>query len=210
MIKELLKKTFLIRLWNGYNRLKNLYVNRYIIPSYEQKRSILLHYRNLENITVFIETGTFLGDTIHTFRNDFETLVSFELSSELASKATKRFEDYSHIQIITGDSGELLPNVLKKFSKPCLFWLDGHYSSEFFIGAEFIKTAKGKKDTPIIEELTAILHHPIKKHVILIDDARCFNGENDYPTISEIKKFVKSIRPECQIGVKRDIIRITF
>jgi hypothetical protein len=91
--------------------------------------------------------------------------------------------------------------ILSSINEPILFWLDGHYS-----GGE---TAKGEANTPILKELEFILRHPIKNHVILIDDARCFIGENDYPTLRELAVFVSGINNELNFTVENDIIRIT-
>jgi hypothetical protein len=52
-----------------------------------------------------------------------------------------------------------------------LFWLDGHFCGGV--------SAHGDKGTPILEELNLILSHRVKEHVILIDDARLFNGTFD-------------------------------
>jgi hypothetical protein len=114
--------------------------------------------------------------------------------------ATKKFEKEKHISLYLGDSGEQIGNVLALLRSPCLFWLDGHYSEGF--------TAKGKLNTPIIEELTQIFAHPIKTHVILVDDARCFTGKDDYPTLEYLREFVKRHNPNLQFTVEHDIIRI--
>lgn len=84
--------------------------------------------------------------------------------------------------------------------QPALFWLDGHYS-----GGE---TAQGEKDTPIYEELDRILDAPDRDHVIIIDDARCFGRDRDYPSIQELSDFVRSRRPNVDIAVQDDSIRI--
>ena len=77
---------------------------------------------------------------------------------------------------------------------------DGHYSAGI--------TAKGDLETPIMQELEAILSHSIKNHVILIDDAREFTGMNDYPTVSQLKEFVAKSRPDYQVDLENDILRI--
>ena len=99
-----------------------------------------------------------------------------------------------------GDSSKVLPELLDKIKKPCLFWLDGHYSGGI--------TGKGDLNTPILNELKSIFSHQIKDHVILIDDARCFTGEEDYPTIKALKEFVIKNRPDWVFEVRNDIIRI--
>ncbi len=58
------------------------------------------------------------------------------------------------------------------------------------------------------QELFAIFSHPIKNHVILIDDARCFIGQNDYPELDILKQYVLEKRPEFIFDVGEDIMRI--
>ena len=47
----------------------------------------------------------------------------------------------------------------------------------------------------------------MKNHVILIDDARLFNGTDDYPTLEELEALVHSFRPDYQVYVRHDAIR---
>ena len=108
----------------------------------------------------------------------------------------------NNIAVIHGDSGEVLPSLLNNIDTSCLFWLDGHYSGGV--------TSKGEKDTPILEELKCVLSHSIKNHIILIDDARCFIGEFDYPTLFEIYELVKGVDRNYKVNVKDDIIRIGY
>ncbi|MGD8787327.1 MAG: hypothetical protein PVJ60_07880, partial [Phycisphaerales bacterium] len=100
-----------------------------------------------------------------------------------------------------GQSGEILPQVMQKIDKPCLFWLDAHYSGG--------STAKGDLETPIMQEIQCIFNHPCAaKHILLIDDACCFVGKNDYPTIEALKKFILKVCPGWVFRVKEDIIRV--
>jgi hypothetical protein len=81
-----------------------------------------------------------------------------------------------------------------------LFWLDAHYSGE--------GTALADSETPVLSELDCIFSHAVKGHVILIDDARCFDGKGDYPSLPEIKTYVSERRPDLICEVRDDIIRI--
>ncbi|NMC95878.1 MAG: FkbM family methyltransferase, partial [Deltaproteobacteria bacterium] len=45
-------------------------------------------------------------------------------------------------------------------------------------------------------------------HVILIDDAREFTGNNNYPTLEELRQILKNSRREWQMTVDADVIRI--
>jgi hypothetical protein len=165
-------------------------------PPHIIKEELIKNFAQNFNTPILIETGTYLGDMVHAMRKSFTRIISFELDPTLAAQAQQRFANDNHIEIMQGDSGKLLGDYLKKINDPCLFWLDGHYSGGI--------TAKGSLETPIKNELTAILSHPVDGHVILIDDARCFTGENDYPTLEELKTFVAGRR----FSVEHDVIRI--
>jgi hypothetical protein len=169
-------------------------------PPHIIKEELIRDYAKTFNTQILIETGTYLGDMVHAMRKTFSKIFSFELDQTLADQARERFANDNHIQIIQGDSGKLLGEHIANINEPCLFWLDGHYSGGI--------TAKGALETPIKNELTAILSHPVDGHVILIDDARCFTGENDYPTIDDLKSFVAARKPNHQFSVEHDVIRI--
>jgi hypothetical protein len=176
-------------------------------PSYEFKRSRIQEYKDRFNLHVLVETGTFFGDTVEFFKTIFERVYSIELAEDLAKRAMLRFELDNNVRIIHGDSADVLKSLIQDINEPVLFWLDGHYSSEFFVGKDFIKTARGKKDTPVEEELKVIFESEMN-HVILIDDARLFTGLSDYPSISQIRKLVRGFRKNYRVKVDNDIIFI--
>jgi hypothetical protein len=164
------------------------------------KRTTLAEFGAAFGLDTLIETGTFYGGALYALKKRFKTLYSIELSPELAEKAKIRFRRYPNIHIMQGDSGRILPQLMAEISTPCLLWLDGHYSSGV--------TAKAELDTPIVAELRAILDHPCKEHVILIDDARLFDGTHDYPTIGALRDLFARERPEYAFEVVNDAIRV--
>jgi len=212
MIKKILKNTYVFNvLKKNKQRLNTVKEGKLIIKQWIQngrpapppqlyKRQIIKEYAKKFQLKALLETGTYLGDTVEDCRKMFNKIFSIELDDQLFEKATKRFETSTHISIVHGDSGEKIKEILKKLNEPCLFWLDGHYSEGI--------TAKGDLNTPIINELTYIFNHSIDSHVILIDDARCFTGSDDYPTINALKKFVNDKKPAFKFSVADDIIRI--
>ncbi|MHA1394269.1 MAG: hypothetical protein ACTSRZ_12255 [Promethearchaeota archaeon] len=120
-------------------------------------------------------------------RKQFKKIYSIELSKHYYEIAKERTKKFSNIIIYQGDSSKVLKIILSKIKTTCLFWLDAHYC-----GGE---SAKGRKEAPIIEELNQIFAHGIKNHIILIDDARLFIGENDYPTLKNLKVYIKEKQP---------------
>jgi hypothetical protein len=169
-------------------------------PPHIVKELVIKDYARTFGTSVFVETGTYLGDMVYAVRKSFSRILSFELDQKLSEQARKRFAADSHIEIIHGDSGKLLKDYLKTIDQPCLFWLDGHYSGGI--------TAKGALVTPIKNELHCILSHPIEGHVVLIDDARCFTGDDDYPTLEELRIFVSERKPGWRFIVESDVIRL--
>jgi hypothetical protein len=204
IVRKILEKIGILKLVLGIKRKIFPPVQ---IPEYSEKRAIILSYKEKYGPEIFLETGTLFGDTIEAVSSNFKKLYSIELSEELAERAKKRFENSKHITIIQGDSGTEIENILKKIEQPILFWLDGHYSGDFYHKDELIKTAKGVLDTPVEKELQLILQSGLP-HIILIDDAREFNGRNDYPTIRQLKNSLKQNKFNYQLSVDRDIIRI--
>jgi len=132
-------------------------------------------------------------------RRHFEQIYSIELDEAYFRRARDRFAPWPDVSIVQGDSAAVLPSILQTIDGRCLFWLDAHYS-----GGD---TARGQKDTPIEEELKLILSSPLTDQVILIDDARDFNGTNDYPTVGQVADLILMLRPKWSVGVRDDIIR---
>lgn len=169
-------------------------------PSEEEKRRAIAFMNEKFNHRVFIETGTYKGKTLEYMRQYFAVLYSIELDDDLYAKAAEKFEGDAAVTLLHGNSGEMLGYVLAELNEPAFFWLDAHYSKGV--------TARGKKDSPIIEELEAIFAHPIKDHTIFIDDARYFIGVDGYPTIGRLQKLVKTKLPTHRLFIFDDAIRI--
>jgi hypothetical protein len=168
-------------------------------PPHRIKQKVIEKFKNNFDINVFVESGTYKGDMVYAMKDKFQKIFSIELSTDLWKHSVERFINEKHITILQGDSGKLLVDILPKFNEKAIFWLDGHYSAG--------DTARGDKDSPIIEELTAIFNSNFN-HILLIDDARCFNGSDGYPTIKELSKFILSKNSHSKIKVKDDIIRV--
>ena len=162
------------------------------------KRSIILRYALDYECKTLVETGTQYGDTPWLFRNRFETIYTIELSPTLAAMARKRFRRLSNIKVVEGDSGEKLAQLLPMLQSKTLFWLDGHYSAGL--------TARGARDCPIYNELESIARLCKVPYVLLIDDARCFGQDKDYPSLKELEAFSRTLMPDHTMRVSNDII----
>jgi len=147
------------------------------------KKILIDQVRRASGYEVFIETGTYRGDMVKAQLSNFQKIYSIELSESLWGQAKRRFKKNKHVTILQGDSSDILPNLLVEVDKSAIFWLDGHYSGGI--------TALGELECPVYKELDAIFSSNVKSNAILIDDARCFIGKNDYPTLGEIISYVK-------------------
>jgi hypothetical protein len=161
------------------------------------KQKLIEMYKKKYDISILIETGTYMGDMIYSQLKNFAILYSIELSQELWQNAMRRFEKNRNVILLQGDSGEVLVKLINKIENRAIFWLDGHYSAGI--------TAKGAKDCPIYEELNAIFNSELN-HILLIDDARLFIGKNDYPSIEELSNFILNHRSKSIITILNDVI----
>lgn len=169
-------------------------------PPIVKQRIVKTHLRRSGAATV-VETGTFRGDMVDALAPVAARIISIELDDDLYAAALQRFAGRPHIELLHGDSGALLPAVLRELDRPALFWLDGHYTG--------INSARTSVDSPIVEEIEAILQHPVPGHVVLIDDAREFSGTGGYPTIEQLRTMILARQPLSQFVVADDIIRWT-
>ena len=170
-------------------------------PPHIVKQVTIQEYQKQYGHTILVETGTYLGDMVEAQKRHFNSIFSIELSPELFERAKKKFARDKNVTILRGDSSKVLPEVMKTVRGSAIFWLDGHYSAGI--------TAKGEKACPVFEELDAIFSDNYQEHIILIDDARRFIGQGEYPTIEELTDYIKSKSKNYQVDVKHDIIRYT-
>ncbi len=182
-------------LYGAYIRAREARKHRRL---HAERVSSLLEYKERFNPNIFVETGTYKGEMIDTMIRRFDKIYSVELSSDLYADAVKKYAGEKHVRLFQGDSAVMLPKMLAEIKEPAMFWLDAHFS-----GGETVRT---DVDTPIEEELKAIFAHPVKDHVILIDDAREFTGANNYPTLEKVEAMANAAGYAFE--VKRDNIRL--
>jgi hypothetical protein len=169
-------------------------------PPHQLKQRIIAEIQKQTRYQLLIETGTYLGDMVAAQRRRFKQIYSIELGEDLYAAAVQKFARYPHIKILQGDSSDVLPKLMPGIIEPAIFWLDGHYSEGI--------TAKGRKLCPIYEELNAIFDAEPLPHVLLIDDARLFNGNNDYPKIADLTAFIQKKRPGSAITTALDVFKV--
>ena len=173
----------------------------YALPPQSIKLATISNSVSVPRPHVFVETGTYYGDTVEAVKHLYDSIISIEVDATLYSKACERFAADANVRIVHGDCVGEMPSILAGLRGRAVFWLDGHYSGGV--------TGKGVVDDPILISLEQIAAHPVKEHVIFIDDARTFDGREGRPDISDVFNYIKKIDERYIIRVQNDIIIAT-
>jgi len=120
------------------------------------------------DIATFVETGLGQGTSALWAERNFRTCISIEIDAVLV-RSFYILHPSSAVEILTGDSGTELDNVVRCSLFPTLFWLDGHTDDY----------------CPVLAEIGAINASPFR-HIILIDDARLFGTMAAWPTREQV------------------------
>ena len=171
--------------WRAYKGRKaeelQWFQRQYAAPSLAHiKRAVLLRL-GAPN-AVWIETGTFMGDTAELLALEAKVVYTIEPDRALFEKAETRFHGNPRIHVIHGLSEEIFPSLLPTLSGSINFWLDGHFSGGI--------THQGPSDCPVREELLSIENNLARydRVTVLIDDIRCFDPSipeyADYPDVN--------------------------
>lgn len=119
----------------------------------------------------FIETGTYLGETVLNIEPFFRNLHTIDIENKFYTSAMRKYKgDKIHFHL--GDSSKILHTILKNTDEKSIIFLDAHYSGG--------NTGKGDKDVPLYEELTQIMKHHKKECIVIIDDVRLFGKGPSY------------------------------
>ncbi|MDA9744473.1 hypothetical protein N9U84_01740 [Candidatus Pelagibacter sp.] len=206
-MSEYFKKKF----WKHINRrsLNNWYKRNFSSPSPEFVKHQVIKKYNLQK-SLWIETGTYYGDTTKILSDISEKVISIELDKRLYDLAIKKFKNLKKINVINGQSQNLLEDILKNesYKNLCLF-LDAHTCLDHITNKLISKNET--LETPIMIELD-IIENYIKKFNnvnILIDDIRLFDGKNqNYPNINEIVDWAR--KNNSSWFIEHDIFIINY
>lgn len=172
----------------------------------EDRRVLLRDLGAQYGYNVFIETGTNQGLTPLFLSGSFRDVYTIELHEGLWGAAVQRLSGHGNVHCLQGDSTVVLPEILKTIEEPAVIWLDGHHSGP--------GTAYGDHSSPIREELAALFADG-RPHVILVDDARIFDGGPEhllyehyyeYPSLTWVEQTAKDNHYSYEL--KNDIIRL--
>jgi hypothetical protein len=114
---------------------------------------------------IFVETGTYRGDSTSVCADKFHLTHTIDLSQEWYEKAKERFKNNKNVFCHLGDSPRVLAQLLPSIDEPILFFLDAHYAGVY--------TAKGTEENPLLREIKVISEREYRD-IIIIDDANLF------------------------------------
>ena len=184
----------------GTNYIFGVVKQRYVVLPHPLKLRFLRSCLPPNRPRIFVETGTFKGDTVEKMRHLCDRVISIELDRAYYEAAKLRFAPYPNVEIIFGDCTQKIPELLPGLEAPALFWLDGHCSGE--------GTSKGTEEEPIIAVLSALARRP-GQYTIVIDDARTFDGKSGYPYLHQVLKVLTEVDSRFSISVNNDLIVAT-
>ena len=189
--------------WLLKNRksFKNWQKRNFQPPSPEFIKHQIIKNNNLEN-SLWIETGTYYGETTRILSEISSKTISIEADKQLYNLSRKKLANLSNVEIVLGDSKEILPNIINsnlKYDNIC-FYLDAHLCHDHL---KKINTF-GNEDssTPIRMELSYIENSfkNFKKINILIDDIRFFvSNFQNYPNINYLTDWCEKNNLEWKI-----------
>ena len=76
---------------------------------------------NFKDFPIFIETGTYMGETIFSMESLFNKLYTIEINEELYINTKSQYRG-NKIQFIFGDSSNEIKNVLEECDNKVLFF----------------------------------------------------------------------------------------
>ena len=182
-------------IWSFKNRksLKNWRARNFSPPSPDVIKHQILMNNNLKD-SLWIETGTYYGETTKLLSKISKKTISIEADKNLFETSNKILKNFKNVEILNGKSEDLLDKVISKnlnFQNVCIY-LDAHLCQDH------LKNTKtfGNEDTatPILNELEIVSKYvsSFEKIVVLIDDIRLFKGKfQNYPDKNTLVNWCK-------------------
>lgn len=135
---------------------------------------LAIDLKNALHANVFVETGTYKGNTAIWASRNFLKVYTIEFDKDRYQKTFIRLSNMIHtsnVRMLQGNSKEKLKEVLDKINEPVIFWLDAHGLGKLE------ETTTLEDEIPLMQELETIVDWQARTEqscAILIDDARLF------------------------------------
>lgn len=157
-------------------------------------------------LEVFVETGTFQGDTVQSALPFFKEVHSVELSPAYYAGCRARFEKHPAVTLYHGPSPECLHSLRDRLAgRSALYWLDAHW-------CQADQTSGFQAQCPLLEELAAV-GRLNETSLVLIDDARLFlapplglHDVGQWPVLGQVLDGLKALSGRHEVMVLNDVI----
>lgn len=171
-----------------------------VSPPAIAKQRHLLNVLTSRGHRVFVEAGTYKGETTAFFARRVEQVYSVELHAELFAAAEKRFAKQPNVTLVHGDSLIEIPKIVAGcLESPPLVFLDGHFSG--------VGTAEGMEMEPAESTLRRLSDVTPPGTTIVIDDLRLFgSGLAGFPQLDAITDAARQAFPQALIRAGLDSI----
>lgn len=170
-----------------------------VSPPAIAKQRHLLHVLKSRKHRIFVEAGTYKGETTAFFLPYVDQLISVELHDGLFAAAEQRFALHPNVTLIHGDSLIEIPKVVANCSGAPLVFLDGHFSGD--------GTAEGEEMEPAESTLSRLAGVTPAGTTIVIDDLRLFgSGLSGFPQLDSITATARAAFPTAVIRAGLDAV----
>ena len=182
-------------IWSFNNRksIKNWRSRNFSPPSPDVIKHQVLVSNNL-NESLWIETGTYYGETTKLLSKISKKTISIEADKNLYETSKKKLKNLKNVEILNGKSEDLLNKVISEnldFKNICVY-LDAHLCQDHLRNTKTFGSETTA--TPILIELEVVSKYIInfEKIVVLIDDIRLFQGSfQNYPNKNALVDWCK-------------------
>ena len=182
-------------IWSFKNRksFKNWRTRNFSPPSPDVIKHQILKNNNLKD-SLWIETGTYYGETTKLLSKISKKTISIEADKNLFETSNKILKNFKNVEILNGKSEDLLDKVVSKnlnFKNVCIY-LDAHLCQDHLKNTETF--GNENTATPILNELEIIKKYlaNFEKIVVLIDDIRLFQDNfQNYPNKNTLVNWCK-------------------
>ena len=144
---------------------------------------------------MFVEAGTWRGDTVAFFHPHTSRIFSVELDDRMYAYAAERFRNDPKVTIVHGDAAAEIPAAVAEAGTAPLVYLDAHHTGTLTPGDV-------TEPAPVILTLLGPVAPP--GTTIVVDDLRLYGAAEGYPTLDTLTKAAAEAFPNAVIRVGLD------
>ncbi len=161
-------------------------------------------------IDVFVETGTFRGESAGWASSRFRRVITIEASAALHEQA-RTAATVSNIEFVCGDSEDILADLLASVREPKLVWLDAHWCGD----GDHLAAGQDRQ-CPLLKELGALAQSP-SNDVILIDDFHMFGLPppapfylDQWPDMEALFRALQQLRSDRKVFLYHNVLVVAL